>query len=143
MITIQTANIFDERGDAVCVTTNGIVKTNGEAVMGAGMAKEANIRYNLARELGIKLHSGGNHCYIIGRSDKAIVSFPTKYHWRDASDIELIKQSCCEIKSLADENNWDRVLLPMVGCGCGRLDTNIVRKTMEKFLDDRFVLCLR
>lgn len=30
MITIQTANIFDERGDAVCVTTNGIVKTNGE-----------------------------------------------------------------------------------------------------------------
>lgn len=78
MIIKHTKNIFDEQGDAVCITTNGIVKTNGEAVMGAGIAKEANIRYNLARELGTKLRNGGNHCYIIGRSDKAVISFPTK-----------------------------------------------------------------
>lgn len=143
MITKYTKNIFDEQGDAVCVTTNGIVKANGEAVMGAGIAKEANIRYNLARELGTRLRTGGNHCYMIGRSDKAMVSFPTKNHWRDDSSIELIKQSCCEIKHLADENNWNCVLLPMVGCGCGHLDAAIVRKTMEEILDDRFVLCLR
>lgn len=143
MVTLYTKNIFDEQGDAVCVTTNGIVKKNGEAVMGAGIAKEANIRYNVARELGNKLHKSGNHCYIIGKADKAIVSFPTKNNWADDSSIELIEQSCHEIKQLADQNNWTRILLPMVGCGCGHLNSNTVRSLMSTILDDRFILCLR
>lgn len=143
MIVLHTKNIFDEHGDAVCIATNGVVKKTGEAVMGAGIAKEANVRYNVARELGRQLLERENHCYIIGKADKTIVSFPTKNNWVEESSVELIKQSCHEIKQLADQNGWNRVLLPMVGCGCGHLDANLVRNIMSDILDDRFVLCLR
>lgn len=105
MITKYTKNIFDEQGDAVCVTTNGIVKANGEAVMGAGIAKEAN-RYNLARELGTRLRAGGNHCYMIGRSDKAI--FMTL--------LRLIRVNilCCGIMSATSLKSHTTTILHML-----------------------------
>lgn len=137
-------NIFDEPGDAVCVTTNGVIKTNGEAVMGAGIAKEANMRYQVAAQLGKKLKINGNHCYDLGSYDgKNLVSFPTKHDWRNDSDIELIRQSCKELVILTDQNSWHTVLLPPVGCGCGKLDFNYIKSFLENLLDDRFILCLR
>ena len=41
-------NIFDYIGkvDAICITTNGTIKSNGELVMGAGVAKEFYDKYN-------------------------------------------------------------------------------------------------
>ena len=144
MLIRNVKNIFDETGDAVCVTTNGVVKANGKAVMGAGIAKEANMRYHIAAQLGHKLRTSGNHCYDLGSYDgKNLVSFPTKYDWRNDSDIELIKQSCKELVQLVDRNGWNTVLLPPVGCGCGKLDFNIIKTMLEQLLDDRFVLCVR
>ena len=144
MLITKTQNIFDEPCDAVCVTTNGIVKTNGEAVMGAGIAKEANIRYNVAAVLGSKLTTRGNHCYVLGEFDhKNLVSFPTKHDWRADSSLELIEQSCRELVELADNNHWRVILLPMVGFGCGKLDFNTVKNMLSSILDDRFILCIR
>ena len=137
-------NIFDETADAVCVTTNGIVKANGEAVMGAGIAKEANLRYNLAKSLGEMLRNKGNHCYVMGVFDnKNIVTFPTKNRWKEDSSIDLIRQSCNELNQLADEYGWQTVLIPPVGCGCGRLEFNTVKTMLEQLLDNRFILCVR
>ena len=137
-------NIFDECANAVCVTTNGIVCQTG-AVMGAGIAKEANMRYHLSNKLGQMLDKNGNHVYDLGVYDnKHLVSSPTKNHWHDPSDIKLIKQSCRELVALADANNWTEVLLPPVGCGCGGLDfNNQVKPVIETLLDDRFVICFR
>lgn len=137
-------NIFDECADAVCVTTNGIVCRTG-AVMGAGIAKEANTRYRLSYKLGQMLNKSGNHTYDLGIYDnKHVVSFPTKNHWRDSSDIRLIEQSCRELVTLTNKNNWTEVLLPPVGCGCGGLDFNKqVKPVIESILDDRFVICFR
>ena len=42
-------------GEAMCVTTNGIVKSNGHAVMGAGIAKTANETFQLSEKLGAYL----------------------------------------------------------------------------------------
>jgi len=42
-------NIFElpqNPSEAMCITTNGIVKKDGKAVMGAGIAKQANSFYN-------------------------------------------------------------------------------------------------
>ena len=136
--------IFDENADAVCVTTNGIVGKSG-AVMGAGIAKEANMRYNLSGKLAQLLNENGNHVHDLGIYDnKHVVSFPTKNHWRSGSDIKLIEQSCRELAALADENGWTEVLLPPVGCGCGGLDfDNQVKPVIEPILDDRFIICFR
>lgn len=135
-------NIFDEMADAVCVTTNGVVCSTG-AVMGAGIAKEADMRYNLKAALGQKLKMHGNHVYDMGSFDsKHIVTFPTKHNWRYKSDIALIKQSCYELVSLANGNNWKEVLLPPVGCGCGGLDfEKDIKPVIGSILDDRFVIC--
>lgn len=137
----STGNIFDANADAVCVTTNGIVCST-DAVMGAGIAKEADMRYNLKAALGQKLKSHGNHVYDMGLfGNKHIVTFPTKHHWRAESDITLIKQSCHELVALADSNNWKKILLPPVGCGCGGLSfEKDVKPVIGAILDDRFTI---
>lgn len=135
-------NIFDEKADAVCVTTNGVVCSTG-AVMGKGIAKEADMRYNLKTALAEKLRAHGNHVYDMGLfENKHIVTFPTKNHWRDNSEIMLIIQSCHELIKLADDNNWKEILLPPVGCGCGGLNfEGQVKPVIDSILDDRFVIC--
>lgn len=139
-----TQNIFDLDCDAVCVTTNGMTRRDGTAVMGAGIAKEADIRYKLAVSLGQKLAETGNHCYDMGVHDgRHVITFPTKNDWRDDSDLELIKQSCKELVELADSLELTNVLLPPVGCGCGRLSHETVFPVVAELLDDRFIWYVR
>ena len=139
-----THDIFDLKCDAVCVTTNGITKANGHAVMGAGIAKQADELYNLAPALGMKLKMHGNHCYDMGEfRTRHVVTFPTKNHWKDDSDLNLIAQSCKELTILADKNNWQVVVLPPVGTGCGKLSWESVKKVLKENLDDRFVIYFR
>ena len=147
MKTMFTSDIFNETADAICITTNGIINRFGNAVMGAGIAKQAKMRcLGIDNALGKKLASTGNHVYDMGvysnNGNKHIVTFPTKNHWKDNSDIELIKQSCHELVALADTNNWTTVMLPPVGCGLGGLDFNTqVKPVISELLDDRFVIC--
>lgn len=47
-------------GEAICVTTNGIVKKDGSAVMGKGIALSANRLFNLSPLLGVYLRKFGN-----------------------------------------------------------------------------------
>ena len=139
----DTIDIFKETADAVCVTTNGIVKRDGSAVMGAGIARLADAKYKLASKLGAMLKKSGNHCSDMGLYDnKHIVTFPTKKHWKDMSSLTLIKQSCHELVAMADKNNWNNVLLPAIGCGLGQLDFETqVKPVIETILDDRFTIC--
>lgn len=136
-------DLFTAKADAICITTNGITKNNGDAVMGKGIAKTANDLYSIAHALGKQLRLNGNHVYDMGiHNNKHILTFPTKQHWRDDSSIDLIKQSCVELVALADKMQFNTVLLPAVGCGCGRLDFNKdVYPVISELLDDRFIVC--
>lgn len=85
----------------VCVATNGIVKVNGEAVMGAGVALEAAKRFpSLPRELGNVLDKG-NHVWYFSLYN--LFTFPTKNHWKDNSSLELIEQSAIELLTLVEK----------------------------------------
>lgn len=137
--------------DACIVTTNGIVKRNGLAVMGAGTAKYCRDTFHgVDRILGEKL-KGGNHCYLLdnyeipGRASGtfALYSFPTKHDWRDDSDIDLIRQSCQEMVRLVYEDSIQTVYMPCPGCACGRLDYyRDVRPVLMEELDGHFVICI-
>jgi len=138
----QYGNIWALKGNAICVTTNGFVKKNGEAVMGRGIAKEANEYYpGLSKTLGgfIKLY--GNHVfplYFDGQSDQIILSFPVKHNWFETADMELIRRSCQELMEYVDKTSpIKRALLPRPGCGNGRLRWEDVKKEIEPLLDDR------
>lgn len=133
--------------DALCVTTNGVVKKNGDAVMGKGIALEAKERFpTLPTILGRKLASSGNNVHYLCHANVgaelnsvALISFPTKHHWRERASLELIKRSAYQLVKLADKNGWEKIILPRPGCGNGGLVwATEVRPVLEPVLDDRF-----
>ena len=80
-------NIFSlpQQGEAVCVTTNGIVKQNGCAVMGKGIALEADNLFHVSGKLGQYLQTYGNRPFNLGVAilngiPFYLFSFPTKHH---------------------------------------------------------------
>lgn len=146
----QYGNIWHLKGDAICITTNGFVKKNGEAVMGAGIAKEAkNFWPELPKLLGNKIKEQGNHVHVFwGLSkimnyfdglpiERDIISFPVKHNWWEVADMELIRRSAKELMYWVEEGHIDKVLLPRPGCGNGKLDWIDVKREIEPILDDR------
>jgi len=139
-------DIWESGANAICVTTNGIVKNDGKAVMGAGIAEQAAKRYPpLPDYLGHCLRQLGNHVFIFPLAsngldlvDPMIVTFPTKNDWKKNSDIELILQSAKELVVIADQHRWKRVALPRAGCGKGGLKWEQIRPLLQQILDDRF-----
>ena len=159
---ILTGNIFDYVGlvDAICITTNGTIKSNGELVMGAGVAKafydKYNKKYQIARTLAQKLYDGpplhklfavsskDNICYNCldakYNNGTHIISFPTKNHFQDKGDLNLIIQSAKRLVWIADNYGLKKIIIPSPGTGCGQLSRDLVYKELNKILDDRFYI---
>lgn len=148
-------NIFvlpdGKKNDACVVTTNGIIKNDDRAVMGAGIAKYCRDNFiGCDAILGMMLKTTGNHAHILkcypipGKMECfTLVSFPTKNDWRDNSSIELIRRSCKEIVKLADEYHFDNIYMPCPGCTNGHLDYwKDVRPVLIEELDSRFMVCV-
>lgn len=136
-----------DQKDAVCITTNGMIRKDGRAVMGKGIALEADKRFDLAPLLATYLHRYGNKVFNMGvrvdsktHREMCVITFPTKNHWKDPSDLSLIKKSAEELAGLADKLSLRTVYLPKPGCGCGGLNWKDVREILEPILDDRFVI---
>lgn len=89
---LLSGNLFDQHADAICLTTNGYVKANGDAVMGRGCAHTAARHWpDLPRRLGSLLRTAGNHVLLLAafsptrpslrlhkRLPYHLVSFPVK-----------------------------------------------------------------
>lgn len=78
-----TGNLWDEPCDALCITTNGFVKSNGRAVMGRGCAAQAaRLIPGIDLTLGSRIWSQGNDVHLLakfGRPEaRDIISFPVK-----------------------------------------------------------------
>jgi len=69
---------------------------------------------------------------------RALISFPTKEHWKDPSILKLIEQSAEQLLGLTQAFNLTNVLLPRPGCGAGQLSWDVVRPMLHGILDDRF-----
>lgn len=116
---IAIGDIWTKMSDdssAVCVTTNGIWKKNGLAVMGKGIAKDADVRYQVSSQLGKNLRKHGNHVCDLGRHISpnghsfTMLAFPTKQHWKNPSDIRLIRRSAEELVALTNTMGFWRNL---------------------------------
>ena len=66
------------------------------------------------------------------------MSFPTKHHYKENSDINLIKESANYIVKIADYHNAKSIYIPSPGTGLGNLPKDLVYSELEKILDDRF-----
>lgn len=138
--------------EVICVLTNGTLKEGNILVMGAGQAKAAaNLFPILSSRFGSMVKEYGNHVNVTHykmslhaedptyRATRAIVSFPTKNHWRDPSDLGLIEQSLKELVEYINTHRYKTCVIPRPGCGLGGLDwDNQVKILCEMYLDDRF-----
>ena len=143
MIIVNRNILLDpQKYDAIAVTTNGVVKANGNLVMGAGIAKQFASRYpNLPYQLGRKVKTYGNIPFMIKQKGYALLSFPTKNHYSENSDLELIETSAKKIKTITDKFYWTKVAIPAPGVGLGGLSWNKqVQPLLEKIFDDRFII---
>lgn len=131
--------------DALCITTNGMLRTNGNGIMGAGVARAGrNHIPNAEQQLGRVITQNGHITQVFSTfADRPVISFPTKFDWRDKSDIELIKKSCRELMRVIKHHNLKRVLLPRPGCANGGLNWDDVRPEIAQILDERVVIISR
>lgn len=136
-------------GEAVCITTNGIVDKNGNAVMGKGIALQAKNLFHCEALLGSYLKQYGNRCFNLGQYKRdneifTLFSFPTKHHWKEMSDITLICKSAEELIQMCDKFGITKCYLPPVGCGNGGLNWEVtVEPWLSMILDDRFIIVWR
>ena len=133
-------NLWDyhDRGEWICITTNGAIRRDGCAVMGRGVALGAATRYpELPKILGALLAEYGNHVMRLSRH--RMFTFPVKKHWGGRAQLYLIERSCKELMSLLGDTK-KKVVLPRPGCGNGGLDWYEVRDAIYELLDDRVLV---
>ena len=82
---VAKGDLFSQKCDAICITTNGYYTMKGEAVMGKGVAAQASAKWKvLKQKLGYMLNLHGSHVFIILKRSKQndrpyyVVNFPTK-----------------------------------------------------------------
>lgn len=141
--------------DVICITTSGSIKTNGKAVMGAGNAKEArDTFYDIDGTLGELILKNGNNVQFIQKMfipithkiySVSLLSFPTKYHWHEKSDLHLIERSIHQLVQLVTNTiGWNKVLLPRPGCQNGKRKwLSEVKPILKRHLDDKFSVIRR
>lgn len=124
-----------QKGWHLAIPTNGWINGSGENPMGRGIALQANkIFHKLDRAVGNQLKKNGNHVFYFER--QKLITFPTKENWRDDASLQLIEQSCKELKLLLNKMTNIKVVLPKVGCGWGKLTWDKVKPIVEKYLDE-------
>ena len=141
---------YHAKGNTICITTNGTLKKNGNAVMGAGVAKQAATVFpDIRQALGEEIADKGNELFFF--QDMNIINFPVKHNWYENADIELIKKSCKQLQEIANfhADTYGRhinlvkfpIILPRPGCGNGKLDWEIeVKPVLQKMLDDKIMV---
>ncbi len=129
-------NYYGKPGFVVCITTNGFVKKNGEAVMGRGCAKEAKLRFpGIAGYLGDLLKRDGNRFRMLG-DPYHLVAFPVKLDWWENADPVLIVNSAAALRTEAIAKKDVTFILPRPGCGNGGLRWEEVGPLLEGILPD-------
>ena len=134
----------------VC-TTNTIVKSNGDLVMGAGIAKEFKEKFPwLPSEWGNKQRVLGEQTpYLMityhgkdfdTKMGEYLIAFPTKIHWKDPSIPALIASSAHQLMVACKALDIRYVLMTRPGCGNGGLTWDVVKPILQEELDDRFVI---
>lgn len=121
-----SGDLWDVQSGIVLIPTNGTIRSNSRAVMGAGVAKELCNRHpdkDAPRILGRKIAEQGNEPHSLF-SVGAVThwSFPTKGYWRKSSDTGLIKRCAYRMREKLEDSDKASISFPLLGCGCGGLD---------------------
>ncbi|ADR37737.1 hypothetical protein Ocepr_2289 (plasmid) [Oceanithermus profundus DSM 14977] len=143
---LKSGNLFDpnlkDAPDLRLFTANGVVKRNGELVMGAGAAKMAKqldptapaVFGRLAREEGAYDERYGAYVYgLLVDRELGLGAFQTKFHYRGRASIDLIALAAQKLAVFTSRNPGLRIGVNFPGVGLGRLDRMSVQAVLEEF----------
>jgi hypothetical protein len=124
--------------DVKCFTSNGVVKSNGHLVMGAGTARIVKDMYPyLPSLLGSDImanykKTNGVYSYgFIFNSEYRIGALQTKYHFKDNSSVEIIKFALSKLTIFANANRSKLIGIVYPGIGLGNLRIADVEYLLE------------
>lgn len=138
-------SIFDSGLDSLVNPVNCV------GVSGKGLALEFKRRlpdavagYETAARAGSVKVGAVTSCFstriLAGRTKGTLVyHFPTKWHWRDDSDIDWVKKGLEFLSHRVRKNvyhGFRSVGIPALGCGEGRLSWSAVRPLIVKAFQD-------
>jgi len=133
MIQYINGNLFTSNSKVLVNTVNTV------GVMGKGIAYEFKKYYPIMfkeyKELcnSNRLNVGDLHLF--KTSNKWILNFPTKEHWRTPSKIEYIEKGLKSLVQQALNLQISDIAMPKLGCGNGGLDwEREVKPIVEKYL---------
>ena len=117
-----------------------VIPTNCVGVMGAGLAAGAKNRfagyYSAYRQdyLNGKLRVGKCMPFRRDGTPRYVISFPSKYHWRDESQLSFISAALADLTKIIRTRAIRSIAIPQVGCGLGGLDWGDVAPMIEMAL---------
>lgn len=128
--------------DALVCTINGVVRSNGRLVMGAGIAKAFKLKFpGLDLQWGSQRNKYGKGLLYSCINGTNLIGLPTKGDWKKPSSVEFVKLNLDLLLEFVDSAGFKRVLMTRPGCGNGGLNwKNDVRPLMKNF-DDRYAVC--
>lgn len=133
-MTIKYLNgdIFAHNADAIVDPCNCL------GVQGAGLSKAFGMRFpRYSKQYKMACTEG----LVIGQlvlSDERengfnfVIGVPTKYDFRKKSQIDFVDKGCGALVDLCDELDIKSINVPALGCGCGKLSFDDVKKVYEK-----------
>jgi hypothetical protein len=147
---------FHSRGSYVVVTTNVGWKKSGEAVMGAGIAKEASVRYPaipavLGSYMKRCVETGEGIPELLIHRPYRLVLLATKplnpefpwLSWKNPADPGLIQHALLRLLEQVRDLDIAEVAIPLLGAGHGGLDPRESERIIREALrgaEERFVL---
>ncbi len=132
MITYVKGDIFNSPAKIIVNTVNTV------GIMGKGIALEFKNRYpdmfRRYQELCESNQLDVGRLFLWRKSEKWVLLFPTKKHWRNPSKLEYIESGLLKFVENWDKLGAEAVAFPRLGCGNGGLDWAEVKPIMEKYL---------
>ena len=124
--------------DVYGFTSNSVVKSNGELVMGAGAALALKKAHpNVPKLIGKALNHKKTVCDFIQIKEGLIVFwFQTKNHYNEPSNIKLISKATERLKKVAEDNPNIVFHLNAPGIGLGGLKWEDVLPIIEILPDN-------
>lgn len=120
-----------------------VCPVNVVGIMGKGLAEQMSVKYSGLFYNYRKACLSGlltiNTLWVyplrLYKSDKQVLCFPTKQHWKPNSKLEWIEANLKTLATEYEEMNIKSIAIPMLGCGEGKLDwEKEVRPLIHKYL---------
>ncbi len=131
-VQVFDGNIFTTKCQTIVNTVNCV------GAMGAGIALECRLRYPDMYEQYVslcerRLISIGS-LWLYKGSNRWILNFPTKQHWKDPSREEYLHSGLQKFMSMYEEKAIQSAAFPLLGAQHGGLDRGRSQQIMESYL---------